>query len=76
MLTLMLARLAVGIGMMLIGINGYSAGMPLVYFFGLSLIHAPGATIYLGAADWDPIATRKRDGFEETRNRNDSSDNC
>jgi hypothetical protein len=66
MLTLMLVWLAVGIGMMLIGTGRSSAGMPLAYFLGLSLIHAPGAMIYLEAADWDPIAVRTREGFEQT----------
>ena len=39
-----------------------SAGLPLAYFLGLSIVHVPGAFLYLGAAEWDYT----RIGFEQT----------
>jgi hypothetical protein len=68
MLSLILIWAAIGIGVMLIGIRGrpYSAGLPLAYFLGLSLIHTPGAMLYLHSAAWDPAALRTWVGFEQT----------
>jgi energy-coupling factor transporter transmembrane protein EcfT len=66
MLNLLLIWLAVCIGMMSLGSKRYSAGMPLAYFLGLSLIHVPGAMVYLDAVGWDPMAIRTRVGFEQT----------
>jgi hypothetical protein len=68
MLMLLLIWLAVGIAMMLIGVHGrrYSAGMPLAYFLGLSLIHVPGASVYLNFPKWDALTIRTEVGFEQT----------
>jgi energy-coupling factor transporter transmembrane protein EcfT len=43
-----------------------SAGMPLAYFLGLSLIHTPGAAIYINFPDWDQIAEQTMLGYEQT----------
>jgi hypothetical protein len=64
MLVLMLIWLAVGVGLTwLAGQKPGSAGLPLAYFLGLSLIHVPGAlTVLAGAAfDSDPTTV----GFEQ-----------
>jgi hypothetical protein len=55
---------AVGIGLTCIVCRGRkgSAGMPLAYFLGLSLIHVPGAILYLDA-DGSNVT---RIGFEQT----------
>ena len=68
MLTLLLVWLAVGIVIMLIGVQAdrYSAGMPLAYFLGLSLIHAPGAAVYTNFPKWDALATQTEIGFQQT----------
>lgn len=44
----------------------FSAGMPLAYFLGLSLIHVPGAMVYINTPQWVGIADRTRIGFEQT----------
>jgi hypothetical protein len=68
MLTLLLISLAVGIALMLIGIQRgrFSAGMPLAYFLGLSLIHVPGAAVYVDFPKWDGQAYWTQLGFEQT----------
>jgi len=68
MLTLLAIWLAVCIALMLIGHGGrlHSAGMPLAYFLGLSLIHTPGAAVYIDFPKWDELAIRTEAGFEET----------
>jgi hypothetical protein len=43
-----------------------TAGMPLAYFLGLSLIHTPGAAVYVDFPEWDTLAARTRIGFEQT----------
>jgi hypothetical protein len=65
---LLLIWLAIGVALMLIGIQDgrSSAGMPLAYFLGLSLIHTPGAAIFLGAPRWGPTANQTLVGFEQT----------
>ena len=68
MLTLLAIWLAVCIALMLIGYGGrlHSAGMPLAYFLGLSLIHTPGAAVYINFPKWDELAVRTEAGFAET----------
>jgi hypothetical protein len=67
-LGLLLIWLVLAVIMMLIGLNGHqrTAGMPLAYFFGLSLIHVPGAAVYLNFPMWDVLARRTYVGFEQT----------
>lgn len=43
-----------------------SVGLPLAYFLGLSLIHVPGALLYLDETDLSSMATVTRIGFEQT----------
>ena len=47
--------LALALAMMLLGQGGLrrTAGMPLAYFLGLSLIHVPGAAAYLNFPIWE-----------------------
>jgi hypothetical protein len=68
MTTLLLIWLGVGIVVTLIGVRAgrYSAGMPLAYFLGLSMIHAPGAAVYIHFPYWDASATQTETGFEQT----------
>src|SRR5450631_501591 len=65
---LLLIWLAIGIVIMLIGVQSgrYSAGLPLAYFLQLSLIHAPGAAIYINFPKWDALATQTEAGFQQT----------
>jgi hypothetical protein len=46
--------------------GGGSAGLPLAYFLGLSLIHTPGALLYLDDDDFSLMASATRVGFNET----------
>jgi len=64
MVTLLFIWFAVGIGLTCIVCRGHkgSAGMPLAYFLALSLIHLPGAILYLDA-DGSNVTTI---GFEQT----------
>jgi hypothetical protein len=64
MLILLLIWLAVGIGLVWVVTQRPlgSAGLPLAYFLGLSLIHVPGALLYLDADE----ANVTRIGFEQT----------
>ncbi len=68
MTILLLVWLAVGIVIMLIGVQTGrdSAGMPLAYFLGLSMIHTPGAAVYLNFPKWDALATQTETGFQLT----------
>jgi len=67
MLILLSIWLAVGIALMSIGKWQPSAGLPLAYFLGLSLIHAPGAMLYLGSEDGASTgAVLTQAGFEQT----------
>src|SRR5690349_82152 len=50
----------------LTGNPGRSAGLPLAYFLQLSIIHVPGALIYLDAQDIGSSAATNKLGFEET----------
>jgi hypothetical protein len=59
---LLLTWLAVGIGLALLSQKRTSAGLPLAYFLGLSLIHVPGALLYLDAEE----SNYTRIGFEQT----------
>jgi hypothetical protein len=43
-----------------------SAGLPLAYFLGLSLIHVPGAIFYLDSESSDVVGVWTRTGFEQT----------
>jgi hypothetical protein len=65
MLTLFVIWCAVGIG--LVWLSGRSsAGIPLAYFLGLSVIHVPGAILDLGVTDVSLNAFATRVGFEQT----------
>jgi hypothetical protein len=67
MLILLSIWLAVGIALMSIGKRQPSAGLPLAYFLGLSLAHAPGAMLYLGSEEGgSAAAVMTQAGFEET----------
>ncbi len=67
MLSLFVVWLLVFIAVMSIGWGRLpSAGMPLAYFLGLSLIHAPGAAVYIDFPQWDALAIRTQVGFEQT----------
>jgi hypothetical protein len=68
MLTLLLIWLGVGAVLLAVGMHGrhYSAGLPLAYFLGLSLIHTPGALLYLDGAAWDSVTVWTKVGFEQT----------
>jgi len=68
MLTLLIIWAVIGCVMILIGARQYqcSAGMPLGYFLGLSLIHAPGAAVYLSFPEWDVQARWTYLGFQQT----------
>jgi hypothetical protein len=66
MLMLMLIWLAVGIGLIwLAGQKSGSAGLPLAYFLGLSLIHVPGALVVLAGETFDS-SDATTVGFEQT----------
>jgi hypothetical protein len=68
MMNLLLVWLAVSIVIMLIGIQAdrYSAGLPVAYFLQLSLIHAPGAAVYLNFPKWDALTNQTEAGFQQT----------
>ena len=67
MTTLLTLWFALGVFMLLLGKDRQpSAGMPLAYFCGLSLIHTPGATAYLGSPTWDGEAQHTFVGFQLT----------
>src|SRR5262249_21065970 len=68
MLILLLIWVSIGIALArLVAQRGRdSAGLPLAYFLGLSLIHVPGALLYLDADDAGFIASATRVGFEQT----------
>src|SRR5262249_8947291 len=59
MLILLLIWLAVGIWL---ATQRQSAGLPLAYFLGVSLVHVPGAMVHLDSEEWDLT----RLGFEQT----------
>jgi hypothetical protein len=67
MLILLFVWLSIGIGLtwLVSRPQGRSAGLPLAYFLGLSLIHVPGALLY---ADGDELNSTvvTRLGFEQT----------
>lgn len=60
--------LAVGIGVAwAVSQSRPSAGLPLAYFIQLSLIHVPGAVLYLDSDDTDSLAAAAtKVGFEQT----------
>jgi hypothetical protein len=68
MTSLLLIWLTVGVALMLVGRQDGkpSAGMPLAYFLGLSLLHAPGAAVYVVIPTWDASANQTWLGFEQT----------
>lgn len=68
MLSLLLIWLAVGVGLLWLVARrrGASAGLPLAYYLGLSLIHIPGAMLYLDHENSGLIAAWTRLGFEQT----------
>jgi len=59
MLILLLIWLAVGI---CLATQRRSAGLPLAYFLGVSLVHVPGAMVHFDSEEWDVT----RLGFEQT----------
>ncbi|MGP0094518.1 MAG: hypothetical protein ACLPKB_31915 [Xanthobacteraceae bacterium] len=68
MLTLVLIWVGVCAVMMLLGNQGrpHSAGLPLAYLLGLSIIHVPGAMVYIDSENWETKADWTRVGFEQT----------
>jgi hypothetical protein len=62
MLILLSIWLAVGIGLVVCQARRGGAGLPLAYFLGASLIHVPGALLYLDAAEGNVTEV----GFEQT----------
>jgi hypothetical protein len=68
MLILLCVWLATGIGLVWIVTQrrGGSAGLPLTYFITLSLLHVPGAMLYLGPEDLNSTAIMTMMGFEQT----------
>jgi hypothetical protein len=68
MLTLLVLWLIAVVAFMFIGrpSSRGSAGLPMAYCFGLSLIHTPGAFLYLNAEQWQSTALWTRIGFEQT----------
>jgi hypothetical protein len=60
--------LALALATMLLGQRGLqrTAGMPLAYFLGLSMIHVPGAAAYLSFPTWDTLTRQTQTGFEQT----------
>src|SRR5215831_8603848 len=68
MLLLLLTWASIGIALAwLVAQKGRdSAGLPLAYFLGLSLIHVPGAMLYLDGDDVDSLEIATRIGFEQT----------
>ena len=58
--------LAVGIGLILSQGPRGSAGLPLAYFLGLSMIHVPGAMLYLDDNEMSSMADLTKAGFEQT----------
>lgn len=65
MLFLVVIWCAVALGLLFVSRRS-SAGIPLAYFLGLSLIHVPGAMLYLGITDVSANAAATRIGFEQT----------
>lgn len=65
---LLLVWAAIGVAIMLVGLgqHRYSAGMPLAYFLGLSLIHAPGAAVHMHFPEWDVDTRWTYLGFQQT----------
>ena len=61
MLTLVLIWFAVAVSLTLLSRRS-SAGLPLAYFLGLSLIHVPGAVLELNYEEWEWTSV----GFEQT----------
>jgi len=57
---------AVGFGLIACQPRQGSAGLPLAYFLGLSLIHVPGALLYFDSAETDSLAIVSKSGFEQT----------
>src|SRR6266540_2983933 len=66
MIILLAIWLAVGIGLILSQGTRRSAGLPLAYFLGLSLIHVPGAMLYLDDNEMSSMADLTKAGFEQT----------
>jgi hypothetical protein len=68
MSALLFIWVAVGAVLLALGMHDrrHSAGLPLAYFLGLSLIHTPGAMLYLDSEAWSSLAISTRVGFEQT----------
>jgi hypothetical protein len=68
MLILFSVWLATGIGLVWIVTQRWkgSAGLPLAYFMALSVLHVPGAMLYLGSEESHSMANMTKEGFEQT----------
>jgi hypothetical protein len=65
MTTLLLIWIALAIVVLWCQSRG-GAGLPVAYFFGLSLIHVPGAILYLDDTDFSSMAIDTKVGFAQT----------
>ena len=63
---LLAAWAALGLALVMFQRPGRSSGLPLAYFLGLSLIHVPGALLYVGEVDASSNARVTSIGFEQT----------
>ena len=68
MLSLLLIWLGIAAAVSVLGMRGRpgSAGLPLAYFLGLSLIHVPGAFFCLDSEQSGLVCLWTRTGFEQT----------
>src|SRR5262245_8240391 len=66
MVILLVIWFAVGIGLILSQGPKRSAGLPLAYFLGLSMIHVPGAMLYVDDIEGGYMAALTESGFEQT----------
>ena len=58
-LLLIWALIGIAIAWLVAKKGGGSAGLPLAYFLALSLIHTPGALLYLDGDDFSLMASRR-----------------